>query len=658
LGADERLQLGKIETRSTWGCVGVNWHFTGDADRGGSVVVEFRRKGTALWRPAMPLWRHEYKEVTMFSGSIFRLAPGTEYELRLSATDKSDAEAAPVVKTVAVRTLDYPRMPRRTIAVAAGGLVEAQELAKPGTVMLLAKGTYPGAVLKKPGKPGQWIVYKAAAPGQVIIEGRITVRADYVWLHGLTIRDPKNAIQGRNKGVCITACRISAHYGIHTGSGGENYFIADNVIHGDAAGKASFGGEGVDFGGGRGRCGHAVCFNEITDVADGVSYGYGNIDVYNNYIHEVVDDFIEPDYAHENYRIWNNRCYNAVCGFSFQPMRGGPWYMFGNLNVGAYLHAFKVKSIGGTAVICGNTVLTKSSQTNRVGSLLRGTTVNNVWLRASKGPLGYGGRPSPDLSPTRVDHNAYGTGGVAPFRVADYAKLAAIHGWDKHSVRVDHRQIFAGPVKLPAGEARHSRRGHGKLIPKDWWFEYTLLLPKAGSKLIDAGTVLPNVTGPYLGKAPDLGAHELGLGTAWYGPRTWDDGARLVYGMPKGWKKAPLARATDYAPIGCPDAKDAKVLLTCDSPTTFALMSVEQMTGEARWRRAREIVSAEGGAATKVLEFQDGFYARLYKSAGNARLVAARVEPDGVLRVVTGCRGVDLPRARLLMFQFVRSFYR
>jgi len=642
---DAKPRPGDVRCRATWCCMGINWYVASPEDLGGSVAVTFRRKGTSAWRPALPLFRHLYGKTTMFSGSVFRLAPGTDYEFRLERTRPGGGTA---VKTVAARTLDYPRMPSRLVRVPAGGLAAAQEKAAPGTVMLLGKGTYPAVRLTKAGKPGAWIVYKAAGDGEVVIEGRTEIRADYVWLHGLTLRDPKNAVQGSHKGICITNCRIHSHYAIHTARGSENYFIADNDLHGDANGVFSFGGEGVDFGSDRGRCGNAVCFNEITDFADGVSYGRGDIDVYNNYIHETVDDFIEPDYARENYRLWNNRCYNSMCGFSFQPMKGGPWYLFDNVNVGAYLHALKVKDITGPSVIVGNTFLTKSSRLGQGGDILRGWILNNAWLRATKGPLASSGRFRPGISPVRVDHNAYGTGGGEPWSGIGYKDLARKHGWDKHSLYVSYQDVLQEKVALPAGKPYYSSKLQGKPLPKDWHFDHYLLLPKPGGKLIDAGAALPNLTGPYLGKAPDIGAHELGLGSAWYGPRTWDEDSGLIFGLPKGWKKAPRAKP----------AKPGAVMLTCESPQIVALLHLEPAQGEARWQQARKVVAENAGAATKVLEFQDGLTARLYRKGNSALLIAQRIEPEGVLHVVVSCRQADLPKARLSMFQFVRSLVR
>ncbi len=43
---------------------------------------------------------------------------------------------------------------------------------------------------------------------------------------------------------------------------------------------------------------------------------------------------------------------------------------------------------------------------------------------------------------------------------------------------------------------------------------------KPGGKAVDAGIPVPNVYDEYSGKAPDLGAYELGWPAPAYGPRT------------------------------------------------------------------------------------------------------------------------------------------
>jgi hypothetical protein len=51
---------------------------------------------------------------------------------------------------------------------------------------------------------------------------------------------------------------------------------------------------------------------------------------------------------------------------------------------------------------------------------------------------------------------------------------------------------------------------------------------KAGGRAVDAGTPIPNVNDGFTGRAPDLGAHEVGQPVPVYGPRG-RTGARPFY---------------------------------------------------------------------------------------------------------------------------------
>jgi hypothetical protein len=46
------------------------------------------------------------------------------------------------------------------------------------------------------------------------------------------------------------------------------------------------------------------------------------------------------------------------------------------------------------------------------------------------------------------------------------------------------------------------------------------LRPKAGSRVVDAAVLIPNINNNYKGKAPDCGAYEVGQQLPHYGPRT------------------------------------------------------------------------------------------------------------------------------------------
>jgi hypothetical protein len=81
---------------------------------------------------------------------------------------------------------------------------------------------------------------------------------------------------------------------------------------------------------------------------------------------------------------------------------------------------------------------------------------------------------------------------------------------DEHSVLVDY-DIFVNVPKLDAQDLKKVQS-----IYKAEDFDFRL---KPGSAAIDRGVVLPNVTDAFSGRAPDLGALELGQNPPHYGPR-------------------------------------------------------------------------------------------------------------------------------------------
>jgi len=101
-----------------------------------------------------------------------------------------------------------------------------------------------------------------------------------------------------------------------------------------------------------------------------------------------------------------------------------------------------------------------------------------------------------DSPPTEVRH----------FKsLAEYSKAT---GQDQHSVLLD----FDSFVKVGIPDKSDPQRLYH---PGDFDFQL-----KPGSPAVDAGMELPTITDGFTGKAPDLGAYELGKPVPHYGPRT------------------------------------------------------------------------------------------------------------------------------------------
>lgn len=639
-------QVPKIEP--TWSCLGIVWPYTGDTNRNAKVLVQFRRVGSETWRPALDLLRKS-RNAKNFAGSIFRLAPGTDYEVKLKVIDPDGGSAD---TTVRARTKEYSRFPKKQVSAAKDkGLDGAEAMAEPGVVVMLEAGEYPAFHFKKSGKPEAPIVY--FANGDVTIKGDGLISAQHVWFHGIQFEGDKRVINGKKESgdIRFTNCKFHGHYCIHLPTGAADYFISDNEFKGDANGEFHFGGEGVDFGKGAGECRHAVCFNRFTDTADAVSYGRGNIDVYNNFVHEVSDDFFEPDSSFENYRIWENVCFNSMCGISFQPITSGPWYIFHNQITGNYLHPFKVKEVYGPAVIYGNTILSKKARVANASALMRGLVANNLWMRATKSVLGDGSNVRYDAS-TSVTNNGYAAQGSKAW------SFAFSVGGDSARVEVGIDEVLAEKIAIPEGQPGYGIVKSGEKLPLDWRFPHQLLRIKPDCKLVDAGAKFDNLTGPYLGAQPDIGAFETGLGAPWTGPRVWDRDAQLVYALPEEWRKRPVSDQALFKALGCPDAPHARVLLARDDQKCFALFVLSEAPADTIWKKQEEWIENQGGAETPVLTFQDGFSVRRCKRNGAVLLVASRVEPDGVLEVHVGCSEADWDSHQTELWRLVRALVR
>ncbi len=108
--------------RPTLNALGLDWRIAGDENRNASVELSYRRAGETAWRQGLPLHRLQGETLTtgspplhyvvpnMFSGSVFDLEPGAEYELRLTLADP-DGVTGEAVRTVTTRTRPVPQRP-------------------------------------------------------------------------------------------------------------------------------------------------------------------------------------------------------------------------------------------------------------------------------------------------------------------------------------------------------------------------------------------------------------------------------------------------------------------------------------------------------------------------------------------------------------------
>jgi hypothetical protein len=432
-----------------------------------------------------------------------------------------------------------------------------------GTMSLTLKGTR-----EKP------ITIKAAGDGEVVIDGggnhRVfdVMASQYHIFDGLTIRNTDVAIFAGQKevlgavGLVVKNCRFeNVGFGIWTEyAGSSDFYIADNLFLGrdDRFRLVGWTGPLWASAGAYGSHlltsyyaikvygpGHVIARNAIAYFHDAIGIStYGtppadpdrrasSIDIYNNDMHMLNDDFIETDGGVHNVRVMNNRGVNAAQGgYSSQPVFGGPVYFIGNIlyHVPTGV-AFKFSAHPAGLFVYHNTIIGEqtvrepSSDMHFRNNLFLGRDTEGrgtmTWANATDAfSSDYNGfRPNKGVSaqfawlapkpgerlyePKPEDWKTFAT--LADFRAATRQET---HGIE---VDFDDFERLAPP---------HPAERHAVYHAVDLNFRL-----KPTSKAVDAGVRIPTVNDGFAGRAPDLGALEVGTPEPKYGPRWLKGGA-------------------------------------------------------------------------------------------------------------------------------------
>jgi hypothetical protein len=450
--------------------------------------------------------------------------------------------------------------PGDTILVHAGlykgdrhNYVDPYGLTFDGTYLLTAKGT--------PDKP---IVIKAAGDGEVIFDGDGAFRlfdvmgTAYNTFEGVTFRNTEVAFWAGVKevagavGLTVRNCRFeNIGLGIQTQyAGSKDFYIADNIFLGRDdhyrtlgwAGPQNYGAHPINsyyaikiYG-----SGHVIAHNGVAFFHDGIdidTHGQPEsedlkavaIDIYENDIYVTGDDFIEGDGGVHNIRIMRNRGINAAhTALSAQPIFGGPAYYIRNVVYNTPV-ALKFSNPAGVYVL-HNTLIAENSTNQQVSNA---HFANNLFLGTDRpigiaslgGPTTYSTYDYDGFRPNKGVEQQYtwlGAKGPAlidyaqaqPQRFRTLAELAAATGQETHGIELDY-DIFESlrPPSPPPDSSQPGRPYEAANV------NFKL---KPGSKAVDAGVRIPNVNDGFSGRAPDLGAYELGQPVPVYGPRGRD----------------------------------------------------------------------------------------------------------------------------------------
>ncbi len=454
-----------------------------------------------------------------------------------------------------------------------------QQKVGPGDVILVHAGLYKGDrrnyvdplsttfdgayLLTAKGTRERPIVIRAAGDGEVIFDGDGAFRLFDVMgtshhiFDGLTIRNTEVAFWAGVKdvagatGLTVRNCRIeNVGVGVTTQfAGSKDFYIADNIFLGREdrtrilgwANPGVYGAHPINsyyavkvYG-----SGHVVAHNAVAFFHDGISvctHGVPEpepelravaIDIYNNDIHVTGDDFIEADGGVHNIRVMRNRGVNAAhTGLSAQPIFGGPAYYIRNVVYNTPV-ALKFANPAGV-IVYHNTIVAENRTAQRVSNahfrnnLFLGTDAS-VGITVLGGPTAYSSYDYDGYRPNRGVEAQFTWLGPKPGVQVDYdvvakdaprfktlSEFAAATGQETHGVEIDYDAFESLKPPVPPDSSKPGRPYDGSAL------NFSL---KPGSKAVDAGVRLANVNDSFVGKAPDLGAHERGQPVPVYGPR-------------------------------------------------------------------------------------------------------------------------------------------
>lgn len=448
-----------------------------------------------------------------------------------------------------------------------------------GTYYLTADGTPDKPIVIKAAGDGEVVIdgrgnfnlFNTKAADYNYFEG-ITFRNT-----GIAIWAGTQFIAG-SKGLTVKRCRFEdVGMGVFTNySGSSDFYIADSVFLGrnDSTHLTGWNGqfwqqfENVDgqefppvmksytairlYG-----PGHVVAYNYVADFHDGIDtemYGQPDgshaidgpsypprefwdrrptaIDLYNNYITNAHDNSIEMDGSMHNIRVMRNMLINSASHpMSTQPGVGGPIYFVRNVVYHAPGGSTRLTNGSAGVLFYNNTILTETSagasanvhwRNNLILGENSAAGIFNVNTNTNYSSSDYNGfRPNPGADvafqwnspPWPVTTPAAADGSSQPLETRRYATFDEyVKGsrQDQHSVTVDY-DVFVNVPKLDAKDLLRVQR-----LYKAADVDFRL---KPGSAAVDRGVDLPNVTDGFSGRAPDLGAVEVGQALPVYGPR-------------------------------------------------------------------------------------------------------------------------------------------
>jgi hypothetical protein len=286
--------------------------------------------------------------------------------------------------------------------------------------------------------------------------------------------------------------------------------------------------------------GHVISYSRFSGFRDGVSLFRSTafparatdrtsaVDIHHNEVFGCDDDGVQLDFGFHNIRFMHNFVHRSMMGVSFQPVYGGPAYVYRNVLYNLSRQAFKPNGWPSGLLILHNTVAPSRSAASFSALWQNSWWLNNRFVGTDAGDkiIGHG---TPLPARARMDHNGYFLHQTAtPWQVTwtQYEPPAVSNG----NLVLDRQPAYPSLSAFATAEG-FEVHGVDDLSPSDF---LAYILPNGtesddgtgldlrlapGAQGVDEGLVLHGINDRYDGTAPDLGAYELGDAPVHYGPR-------------------------------------------------------------------------------------------------------------------------------------------
>jgi len=542
---------------------------TGPLDVSATARVRYRPSKEARWAVAHPLHRIRVANTTgkkpsdAFAGVITGLEPGASYDVEVTAK-LGDWSAVKRLTTV-TRALPGKAGAVGKVIAAGATAVEVQaalDAARPGDVIQFANGTYVVDRLrvKRGGTPSRPIVIRGESRSGVILRDTEGIILQFlgvcdVIVENLTLEGSKidSGTKSRSRGISfwnggapqqrVTIRRVTldgVDMGIVAWGNTRQLLVYDNTLVGNNQWNANFlqsnltwNDDGIRLPG----LGNAAFNNTLTGFGDSLAMSASNRNVgvhfYRNDIRMTGDDAYEGDYGVRNVTLYDNRIHNAMTLASFDPIYGGPAFVFRNIAVNLGRQPYKLNNRNTGFFIYNNTVIRTEgigsgkgwgwNQSNN-GPLVAWGYRNNILIY--RGPGGLMAMESSVQDPIDFTHNAWFPDGKV--------------WWTRSGG--SFRSMTAARDRLGATRpvfGRSTRRHEACVICEADPFVKDIALGETYLKRITqpctpalaedsvprgAGVAIPGITDGFTGKAPDMGAIITGVKPPVWGDRTTPTG--------------------------------------------------------------------------------------------------------------------------------------